>query len=163
MLPGCNSSSSINEIHSICPGREREITQLTKRQDTQQTETLAGKIEIQNRENEPTKSKWGWSDLNDLTPKPSQHKKVTSRERNDNYDRLWTSTKPQRNKSTCRKFTGNTWRRDKVKPRLETLEAGMIRYGWVLGGKTTKTQWNAQARNPCNDKIEALSQVCSKP
>ena len=84
----CNSNSFVNEIHSICPEREREITQSTKRQDTQPIETLAGKIEIQNRENEPTKSKWGWSDLNDLTPKPSQHKKGISRDRNDSYAKL---------------------------------------------------------------------------
>ena len=100
--------------------REREVTQSTKRQDTQPTETLAGKIKIQNRANEPMKS-------------------------------------------TCRKFAGNTWRRDKVEPRPKTLKVGMIRYDWVLGGKTTKIQWNAQARNPCNDKIEALLQVRSKP
>lgn len=61
---------------------------MTKRQDTQPIETLAGKIEIQNRANEPRKSKWGWLDLNDLTPKPSQHKQGTSRERNDNYAKL---------------------------------------------------------------------------
>jgi hypothetical protein len=53
--------------------REREITQSTKRQDTQPIETLAGKVEIQNRANEPTKYKWGWSDLIDLTPKPSHN------------------------------------------------------------------------------------------
>ena len=54
------------------------------------------------------------------------------------YDRLGTSTKPQRKKLTCRKFAGNTWRRDKDEPRLETLETGTIRNDWVLGGKMTK-------------------------
>ena len=88
MLLRGHSSSSVNEIHSICPEREKEITQLTKGQDTQPTETLAGKIEIQNRAYEPTKSKWGWLDLNDLTPKSSQHKQGTSRERNDSYAKL---------------------------------------------------------------------------
>lgn len=79
------------------------------------------------------------------------------------YARLWASTKPPRMKSTCKKFAGNTWERDKHEPRLETLTTGTIRNDWVPGGKTTKNQWNAQAINPCKDKIEALSQVRSKP
>ena len=71
--------------------------------------------------------------------------------------------KPPRKKSTCRKFDENTRERDKHEPRLETLTTGTIRNGWVTRGKTTKNQWNAQARNPCKDKIELFSQVRNKP
>ena len=34
------------------------------------------------------KTKWGWSDLIDLSPKPSQHTQGTSMDRNDSYAEL---------------------------------------------------------------------------
>ena len=49
------AAPSMRSTRYVLREREREITQSTKRQDTQPTETLTGKVEIHNRENEPTK------------------------------------------------------------------------------------------------------------
>ena len=66
-------------------------------------------------------------------------------------------------KVNLQKFVGITSRRDKNKPRSKPHKTGTIYHGWVLGDKTTKIQQNAQARKPCKDQNDTLSQVRKKP
>jgi hypothetical protein len=109
MLLRCNSNNFVNEIHSICPKRERDnpVDQETRHPTNKNPSREDRNLERGQRTNETLVGlvKSQRSDPQTLTIPTGDHKEQ-ERQLRPSYDRLWTSTKPQETKSTCREFAG---------------------------------------------------------